>query len=233
MYEKPLPVIDPESQPYWDALKQHRLLLKRCRACQRSHHYPRELCPHCHSDDLEWTDASGKGEIYSYTIARKPAGPVFAADVPYVIAMIALDEGPRMMTNLIDIEPTPETSDAEVSVVKRDLAGVAIDTKAPALSDDEVLAQIAPGRPSRACSISRSISSKARITSHLYIITSLAPPNSEGFSTAKQPVTWKNGTDSRLAFCVGAPADGVRPAGGAGASLPRRRESFHHTAAIA
>ena len=59
MYEKPLPVIDPESQPYWDALKQHRLLLKHCRACQRFHHYPRELCPHCHSDALEWADGLG------------------------------------------------------------------------------------------------------------------------------------------------------------------------------
>lgn len=105
-YEKPQPVIDPGTKPFWDAAREHRLLLPRCRSCGEHHFYPRELCPHCYSDDLEWVDASGKGEVYSYTVARKPAGPAFAADVPYVIAMIRLDEGPRMLTNIV-------TSDVE------------------------------------------------------------------------------------------------------------------------
>lgn len=105
-YEKPQPVIDPGTKPFWDAAREHRLLLPRCRSCSEHHFYPRELCPHCYSDDLEWVDASGKGEVYSYTVARKPAGPAFAADVPYVIAMIRLDEGPRMLTNIV-------TSDVE------------------------------------------------------------------------------------------------------------------------
>jgi len=105
-YEKPQPVIDPGTRPFWDAARQHRLSIPRCRACGQHHFYPRELCPHCHSDDLEWVDASGRGEIYSYTIARKPAGPVFAADVPYVIALVTLAEGPRMMTIVVtdDVE---------------------------------------------------------------------------------------------------------------------------------
>ena len=100
-YEKPQPVIDPGTQPFWSAAREHRLSIPRCRSCGQHHFYPRELCPHCHSDEIEWIDASGKGEIYSFTIARKPAGPVFAADTPYVIAMIALQEGPRMLTNII------------------------------------------------------------------------------------------------------------------------------------
>ena len=105
-YDKPLPVIDPGTRPFWDAARDHRLTIPKCKSCGKYHFYPRELCPHCHSDDLEWTDISGRGEIYSFTIARRPAGPVYADDVPYVIAMIALDEGPRMMTNLIvdDVE---------------------------------------------------------------------------------------------------------------------------------
>jgi uncharacterized OB-fold protein len=105
-YEKPAPVIDPGTKPFWDATRQHRLSIPRCRSCGKHHFYPRELCPHCHSADLEWTDISGRGEIYSYTVARKPAGPVFAADVPYVIAMVTLDEGPRMLTNIVtdDVE---------------------------------------------------------------------------------------------------------------------------------
>jgi uncharacterized OB-fold protein len=105
-YEKPVPVIDPGTKPFWDATREHRLTIPRCRSCEKYHFYPRELCPHCHSAELDWTDVSGKGEVYSYTIARKPAGPVFAADVPYVIAMIVLDEGPRMLTNIVtdDVE---------------------------------------------------------------------------------------------------------------------------------
>lgn len=100
-YEKPLPVIDPESRPYWDGLKQHRLLLKHCKACGRHHFYPRELCPHCYSDDLEWSEVAGTGSIYSYTVARRPAGPAFKADGQYVVAIVDLDAGARMMTNII------------------------------------------------------------------------------------------------------------------------------------
>ncbi len=97
---KPLPIVDPSTQPYWDALKQHRLILKCCRSCERSHFYPRELCPHCYSDDLDWVDAQGGGEIYSYTVAHRPAGPAFKDDAPYVLAVVQLDEGPRMMTRI-------------------------------------------------------------------------------------------------------------------------------------
>lgn len=101
MYDKPLPVIDSESRPYWDALKQHRLTLKRCQDCGKHHFYPRALCPHCHSDAVEWVDARGTGTIYSFTIARRPAGPAFKADTPYVVAVVELDEGARMMTNIV------------------------------------------------------------------------------------------------------------------------------------
>ena len=106
MYDKPLPVIDGESRPYWDALKQHRLTLKRCHDCGKHHFYPRVLCPHCHSDAVEWVDACGTGTSYSFTIARRPAGPAFKADTPYVVAVIDLDEGARMMTNIVtdDVE---------------------------------------------------------------------------------------------------------------------------------
>lgn len=101
MYDKPLPVIDSESRPYWDALKQHRLTLKRCQDCGKHHFYPRALCPHCHSDAVEWVEARGTGTIYSFTIARRPAGPAFKADTPYVVAVVELDEGARMMSNIV------------------------------------------------------------------------------------------------------------------------------------
>lgn len=97
---KPLPIVDPSTKPYFDALKQRRLILRSCRACGQPHFYPRELCPHCYSDDLEWIDATGGGEIYSYTVAHRPAGPAFKEDVPYALAIVQLDEGPRMMTRI-------------------------------------------------------------------------------------------------------------------------------------
>lgn len=100
--DKPLPTIDPGTEPYWNALREGRLLLKACRACGKPHFYPREICPHCHSADLEWREASGDGEIYSFTVAHRPAGPAFAADAPYVIAIVELAEGPRMMSWILD-----------------------------------------------------------------------------------------------------------------------------------
>lgn len=117
--DKPLPIIDPGSRPFWDAAREHRLSIPRCRSCENHFFYPRELCPFCHSGDLEWVDASGRGTVYSFTIVRKPAGPAFAADVPYVVAMIALDEGPRMLTNLIvdDVEAVRIGDRVEVSFV--------------------------------------------------------------------------------------------------------------------
>lgn len=105
MYDKPLPAVDADTRPYWDALRDHRLILKHCTACARSHFYPRALCPFCHSFDLIWKDASGDASVYSYTVARRPAGPAFKADTPYILALVELAEGPRMLTQLIGLPP--------------------------------------------------------------------------------------------------------------------------------
>ena len=105
MYDKPLPVVDHDSVPFWDALREQRLLIKRCADCTKSHFYPRILCPHCHSERVEWVDAMGLGTIYTFTVARRPAGPSFKDVVPYVVALITLDEGPRMMTRLLCDSP--------------------------------------------------------------------------------------------------------------------------------
>ncbi len=95
---KPAPIVDPGTEPYWEALKQRRILLKRCQSCGKTHFYPRELCPHCYSDDLDWVEASGKGTVYSYTVVHRSAGPAYADDVPYTVAVVELAEGPRMMS---------------------------------------------------------------------------------------------------------------------------------------
>lgn len=95
---KPSPIADPGTKPYWEGLKQERILLKRCLNCGNTHFYPRELCPHCYSDDLDWVEASGNGTVYSYTVVHRPAGPAYADDVPYTVAVVELAEGPRMMS---------------------------------------------------------------------------------------------------------------------------------------
>lgn len=100
-YEKPLPTIDGESRPFWAAAREHRLAIMRCRDCGKHFFYPRELCPFCHKAAVEWVNASGRGKIYSFTIARRPAGPAFKADVPYVVALVELEEGPRLMSNIV------------------------------------------------------------------------------------------------------------------------------------
>jgi uncharacterized protein len=99
-YVKPLPKPSPTSRPYWEAAKRHELQLQHCGACGAFIYYPRPRCPTCMSDNLTWERVSGRGKLYSYTIVRRASTRSFA-DGPYVLAIVELDEGPRMTTNLI------------------------------------------------------------------------------------------------------------------------------------
>ena len=120
-YTGALPTPTPETKPYWDALKEHRLLIQRCKECRRAYFYPRPFCPRCFSFNVEWFEASGHGKLYSFVINHRPA-PGFGPE-PYVIAVVELDEGPRMMTNLIDVEPDPDkiSCDMPVRIVYEDV----------------------------------------------------------------------------------------------------------------
>jgi uncharacterized OB-fold protein len=93
----PAPPVSAETKPFWDAAAAGRLLLKRCEACGEPHYYPRAICPFCGSDRTTWLEASGGGAIYSYSVFRR-------APVPYAIAYVTLDEGPTMMTNIVDAD---------------------------------------------------------------------------------------------------------------------------------
>ena len=108
-YTKPLPHPNEVSQPFWDAAKRHELQIQRCNACGTHIFYPREACSQCLSPDLIWIPVSGKGTLYSYTIAQAPTHPAFAEDVPYVIAIVKLEEGPRITTNLVGCLPDEVT----------------------------------------------------------------------------------------------------------------------------
>jgi uncharacterized protein len=96
----PSPLIDSDSRPYWEGLAQHELRIQRCDACARHVFYPRSICPHCFSDHLSWVTATGKGKIYSYTVAHQAYGP-FADGVPFTIALVELEEGVRVMTHIV------------------------------------------------------------------------------------------------------------------------------------
>ena len=104
---KPVPVPTPETQPFWDGCAAGELRIQRCGDCRRPYFYPRPVCPACGSVDVEWFTASGRATLYSYVINHRPA-PGFEDEVPYVIAVVELDEGPRMMTNIAGVPPDPE-----------------------------------------------------------------------------------------------------------------------------
>lgn len=97
----PQPVANGDSLPYWNAARERRLAIRKCSACSEFHFMPRHLCPHCWSDQLEWVDASGAGNVHSFTIVRRAPLDNFAALAPYVVALIELDEGPKMIANVI------------------------------------------------------------------------------------------------------------------------------------
>jgi uncharacterized protein len=98
----PRPLNLEATRPFWEAAKQHQLLLPRCLRCSRYHFYPRELCPFCLSLDLEWVAATGKASLYSYTIVHQAPHPSF--EVPYVYALVQLTEGVLMPSNVVDCE---------------------------------------------------------------------------------------------------------------------------------
>lgn len=93
------PEATPETQPFWEAAREGKLRIKRCGACGEAHYPPRAVCPFCHSADTAWEESTGEGSIYSFSIMRRsPTGP-------YTIAYVQLDEGPRMLTNIVDADP--------------------------------------------------------------------------------------------------------------------------------
>jgi uncharacterized OB-fold protein len=99
-----LPTPDTETQPFWDACREGRLLIRRCNACKEWHYYPRPFCPKCWSDDVEWAAASGRASLYTYSVVHSNDLPPWPERVPYIAAVVDLEEGPRMMTNVEGIE---------------------------------------------------------------------------------------------------------------------------------
>lgn len=97
-----LPEPDAFTRPYWDAAADGQLLIRRCGGCGKAHHYPREFCPHCWSEDVTWEQASGAATLYTWSVVHRNDLPPFGSRVPYVAAVVDLAEGPRMMTEVVD-----------------------------------------------------------------------------------------------------------------------------------
>jgi len=116
----PAPVANADSLPYWTAARARRLLIRRCNACGHLHFMPRCLCPVCWSDQLEWVESKGTGSIHSFTVIRRAPMAAFAPSVPYVIALIELDEGPRMMANVRGADALSTRIDDRVQVTFED-----------------------------------------------------------------------------------------------------------------
>lgn len=95
------PVPDADSAPFWAATLENRLDLQRCRTCGIVVFYPRARCPACHTAELTWETMSGRGVVHAFTIVHRAPDPARAQDVPYVVALVDLDEGARLMTNLV------------------------------------------------------------------------------------------------------------------------------------
>lgn len=110
MRKIPAPKVLPETQAYWAAADEGRLLVKRCNACGQYHHYPRDICPHCLSDDTVWQDAAGTGSVYSFSTMGQ-------GDAAYTLAFVTLDEGVTLMTNLVDCDPARVRIGDRVKVV--------------------------------------------------------------------------------------------------------------------
>ena len=127
-----LPTPDLSTQPWWDAAREGRLLIKRCDACGRTHFYPRPFCPWCWSDRVEWQEATGAATLYTWSVVHQNDLPPFNERVPYVAAVVELAEGPRMMTNIVDCPP------------ERLRVGMALEAVFEPVADEVVLPRFRP-----------------------------------------------------------------------------------------
>ncbi len=94
-----------DTAPYWQQARDGVFALPKCESCGKFHFYPRATCPSCRSTRIAWTPASGKGEVYSFSVVHRAPSPAFKADVPYVVAIVKTDEGPHLLSRVVGVSP--------------------------------------------------------------------------------------------------------------------------------
>jgi len=114
--KKPVPAVTPWGMPFWEGTRQGKLMIQRCSDCNKYIFYPRLVCPHCFSDNVGWVQASGRGTVYSYTVVQSNAPSSFLDDIPYVVAVIRLEEGVQMLSNIVGCDPSELRCDMPVEV---------------------------------------------------------------------------------------------------------------------
>jgi uncharacterized OB-fold protein len=120
-YKKPLPHLDEENRWFFEACARHELYLQKCSSCGTVRFYPRALCPSCMSSKTDYVRASGRGRVYTFTVTQQNQAPGFRDELPYVMAYVELDEGPRILTNIINTPPGEVKIDLPVEVVFEDI----------------------------------------------------------------------------------------------------------------
>ncbi|MDO8614838.1 MAG: OB-fold domain-containing protein [Dehalococcoidia bacterium] len=120
-YRKPIPAPSAVSRPFWEGLRAREVRLPRCLECRRYVFYPRRLCPFCLCERLEWVRASGRGTVYSYTVVRRAMNPAFQEDVPYLFAIVELEEGVRVTANIVRCRPEDARVDMPVKASYHDI----------------------------------------------------------------------------------------------------------------
>jgi uncharacterized OB-fold protein len=114
---RPLPRINKLNAPFWEGMREHELRLQRCKSCGHRWFPPASRCPRCLSSDYEWVAASGRGKVWSWIVMWQRYFPAFADRIPYNVAYVELDEGPQLMTNIVDCDEDELRCDLPVEVV--------------------------------------------------------------------------------------------------------------------
>lgn len=121
-YSKPIPTPSEDSAPFWKAARDHEMKLQKCRDCGAFRFPPAAVCAECTSDAYDWTPVSGKGKVFSFVIFHRAYHPGFKGELPYVVGCIELDEGPRMLSNVIGCKPEDVRCDMPVEVSFEDIS---------------------------------------------------------------------------------------------------------------
>jgi len=121
VYIKPLPVPSNESAPFWEGCRRHELLIQRCDECGQFAFPPAAHCPECFHSPMKWSKVSGQGKVYTFVVYRRSYHPGFEADLPYVVALVQLEEGPRLIGNIVGCDPQSVRCEMPVEVVFDDI----------------------------------------------------------------------------------------------------------------
>ena len=135
-YEKPFPKRNGDTTPFWEGCRRHELRFQQCRDCGHVRWPPSDFCPRCHAAASNWMISKGTGRIYTFAVYHVAFHPGFAADLPYTVAVVALDEGPRLLTNIVGCRPEAVRCDMAVAVVWEDIdEGISLPKFSPVKED--------------------------------------------------------------------------------------------------